>query len=121
MSEQNSTMAVGSLPDTTAESPFVPVALTWLVWTMFAASIATLVARVRFGGAWELAGVVAVDGLTVLMWVVVTFFSGIVHSYSRRYMAGSAHETGFFLAVFAFTLAVMALVAADHLALFWLC
>jgi NAD(P)H-quinone oxidoreductase subunit 5 len=96
----------------------VPVALTWLVWTLFAASVATLAARVRVGGAWELPGVVAIDGLTVLMWVVVTFFSGIVHSYSRRYMAGSAHETRFFVTVFGFTLTVMGLVAADHLALF---
>ncbi|MFC7173008.1 proton-conducting transporter membrane subunit [Haloplanus litoreus] len=120
MSGRTSKPTVGALPDTAVESPSVPVALTWLVWSLFAASIATLVARVRLGGAWEVSGVVAVDGLTVLMWVVVTFFSGIVHSYSRRYMAGSAHENGFFLAVFGFTVAVMGLVAADHVALFWL-
>jgi len=88
------------------------------MWSLFAASVAVVVARVRLGGAWEIPGVVAIDGLTVLMWVVVTFFSGIVHSYSRRYMAGSAHETGFFLAAFGFTATVMGLVAADHLALF---
>jgi NAD(P)H-quinone oxidoreductase subunit 5 len=62
--------------------------------------------------------VVAVDGLTVLMWVVVTFFSGVVHSYSRRYMGGSVHKTKFFTTVFSFTLVVMGLVAADHIALF---
>jgi NAD(P)H-quinone oxidoreductase subunit 5 len=90
------------------------------VWSLFAASVAVLIARIRFGGTWELPGVVAIDGLTVLMWVVVTFFSGIVHSYSRRYMAGSAHETDFFLTMFGFTVAVMGLVAADHLGLFWL-
>jgi NAD(P)H-quinone oxidoreductase subunit 5 len=109
---------VGALPDTTAASPFVPVALTWLVWSLFAASIAVLTGRVLFGFAPELPGVVAVDGLTVLLWVVVTFFSGIVHSYSRRYMAGSAHETAFFATVFGFTVVVMGLVAAAHLALF---
>jgi NAD(P)H-quinone oxidoreductase subunit 5 len=100
------------------DSPSVPAALTTLVWALFAASVLVLVARVRADGAWEIPGLVAVDGLTVLMWVVVTFFSGIVHSYSRRYMAGSAHETDFFLAVFGFTVAVMALVAADHVVLF---
>jgi len=120
MSGRTSKPTVGALPDTAVESPFVPVALTWLVWSLFAASIAVLIARIRLGGAWEIPGVVAIDGLTVLMWVVVTFFSGIVHSYSRRYMAGSAHETSFFLAVFGFTAAVMGLVAADHIALFWL-
>ncbi|KAA9395860.1 oxidoreductase [Haloarcula sp. CBA1130] len=118
MSGRNSTTTVGSLPDTTVESPLVPVALTWLVWSMFAASIAVLAARVRAGFTWEIPGVVAVDGLTVLLWVVVTFFSGIVHSYSRRYMAGSRLKTSFFGAVFGFTVTVMGLVAADHLALF---
>ena len=118
MSGRTSKTTVGALPDTTVESPFVPVALTWLAWSLFAASLAVLVTRVQFGGAWELPGVVAVDGLTVLMWVVVTFFSGIVHSYSRRYMAGSTHETAFFATVFGFTVVVMGLVAADHLALF---
>ncbi len=96
MSGHNSPKTVGSLPDTTADSPLVPVALTWLVWSMFAASIAVLAVRVRTGVAWEIPGVVAVDGLTVLMWVVATFFSGIVHSYSRRYLAGSRLKTGFF-------------------------
>ena len=118
MSGRNSTTTVGSLPDTTEESPLVPVALTWLVWTMLAASIAVLAVRIRTGFAWEIPGVVAVDGLTVLMWVVVTFFSGIVHSYSRRYMAGSQLKTPFFATVFGFTVVVMGLVAADHLALF---
>jgi len=100
------------------DSPFVPVALTWLVWSLFAASVAVLITGVRFDSVWELPGLVAIDGLTVLMWVVVTFFSGIVHSYSRRYMAGSTHKTRFFLATFGFTAVVMALVAADHVVLF---
>jgi len=98
----------------------VPVALTWLAWSLLAASVGVLVARVRFAGTWELAGVVAVDGLTALLWVVVALFSGVVHSYSRRYMAGSAHEREFFVTVFGFTVTVMGLVAADHLGLFGL-
>jgi len=118
MSGHSSKPTVGALPDTTAESPVVPVALTWLAWSLFAASIAALLARIRFDAVWDVPGLVAVDGLTVLLWVVVTFFSGIVHSYSRRYMAGSTHETRFFLAVFGFTAVVMALVAADHVVLF---
>ena len=120
MSGSTSKPAVGALPDTTAERPFVPVALTWLAWSLFVASVATLVARARYGFAPEVPGVIAVDGLTVLMWVVVAFFGGVVHSYSRRYMTGSAHETEFFLTAFGFVTVVMALVAADHLLLFGL-
>ncbi|MGQ3328304.1 proton-conducting transporter transmembrane domain-containing protein [Halorubrum sp. FL23] len=120
MAGSTSKPTVGALPDTAAESPYVPAALTLLMWSLFATSVAVLFARVRFGFAPEIPGVIAVDGLTVLMWVVVAFFGGIVLSYSRRYMAGSAHETTFFLAVFGFAATVMTLVAADHLALFGL-
>jgi NAD(P)H-quinone oxidoreductase subunit 5 len=120
MSGHSSKTTVGPLPDTTVDSPYVPVALTWLVWSLFAASLAALAVRVQFGVTWEIPGVVAIDGLTVLMWVVVTFFSGVIHSYSRRYMAGSTHETSFFGSVSGFTLVVMGLVAADHIALFGL-
>ncbi len=109
---------VGPLPDTTANSPLVPGALTWLVWSLFVTSIVVLIVKIRFGAVWEIPGLVAIDGLTVLMWVVVTFFSGIVHSYSRRYMAGSTYKTRFFIGTFGFTVTVMALVAADHVALF---
>ncbi|WP_153952678.1 proton-conducting transporter transmembrane domain-containing protein [Halosegnis longus] len=118
MSGHSSKPTVGALPDTTVESPFVPVVLTWLVWSLFVATVVVLVARLRLGAVWELPGLVAIDGLTVLMWVVITFFSSILHSYSRRYMAGSSHQTRFFLAMFGFTVAVMALLAADHIALF---
>ncbi|WP_123619247.1 proton-conducting transporter membrane subunit [Halorubrum sp. CSM-61] len=120
MAGRTSKQTVGALPDATADSPFAPVALTWLVWSLFAASLAALVARVRLGFAPELPGVFAVDGLTVLLWVVVAFFAGVVLSYSRRYMAGDAHETEFSLAVSGFAAIVMTLVAADHVVLFGL-
>jgi NAD(P)H-quinone oxidoreductase subunit 5 len=49
------------------ESPVVPVVLTWLVWSLFAASIGVLVLRVWIDGIWEIHGLVVIDGLTVLM------------------------------------------------------
>jgi len=118
MSGRTANATVGSIPDTAATKSLVPAALTWLVWALFAASVATLVARVRANDVWRVANVVAIDGLTVLLWVVVTFVSGIVHSYSRRYLSGSAHERRFFVAVFGFTAVVMGLVGADHVVVF---
>ena len=118
MAGHDATRTVGSLPNTTASSPFVPLALTWVTWSLFAASLPPLVVTVLGGGGWEIPGALAVDGLTVLLWTVVSFFSGIVQSYSRRYMAGNARQTRFSASVFAFTLVVSGLVAADHLALF---
>ncbi|GAB6880337.1 NADH dehydrogenase [Halorubrum gandharaense] len=103
---------------TASATSWVPRTATRVVWTLFLLSVATLVLAVFGRGAWSVPGVIAVDGLTVVMWVVVTFFSGIVHSYSRRYMAGDRHLDGFFARILAFTLVVMAMTAADHVALF---
>jgi NAD(P)H-quinone oxidoreductase subunit 5 len=119
MTGQDQLRTVGRLPGTGGVArAVVPVTLTRLVWLLCAASLGVLAVQLRTGGTWALPGVAAVDGLTVVMWVVVTFLSAIVHSYARRYMAGGRHVTRFFLGVFAFTLTAMVLVAADHLGLF---
>jgi NAD(P)H-quinone oxidoreductase subunit 5 len=121
MSHSTEHTTVGELPDRTRSESVLPAVSTWLVWAAFLGSLAVLAWRVWRGAGWTVAGLVAVDGMTVLLWVVVTFFSGIVHSFSRRYMAGSAHGARFFATVLGFTGAVMGLVAADHLALFAAC
>jgi NAD(P)H-quinone oxidoreductase subunit 5 len=109
---------VGQLPSPTGAESRVPAVLTRLVWLLWAVSVGALAAQFQHGDPVELAGLVVVDGLTVVMWVAVTFFSGIVHSYSRRYMAGSRTVDRFFGRMFGFTLFVMVLVAADNLVLF---
>jgi NAD(P)H-quinone oxidoreductase subunit 5 len=100
--------------------PVVVRVLTSGVWLLWLASIAVAAVYVYPETTLSLGveGIVAVDGLTVVMWSVVTFISGIVHSYSRRYMSGSRRMSGFFARIFAFTLVVMVLVASDSLALF---
>ncbi|PSQ61195.1 MAG: oxidoreductase [Halobacteriales archaeon SW_9_67_25] len=111
---------VGELPSPGGAESRVPLLLTRVVWSLWAGSLVALVGHLVSGWSWAFPGVVAVDGLTVVMWATVTFFSGIVHSYSRRYMAGSRYVDRFFGGVFAFTLVVMALVAADSAVLFGL-
>jgi NAD(P)H-quinone oxidoreductase subunit 5 len=110
---------VGQLPTPDGNGSRVPATLTRLAWLLWVASLGVLVARWWAEGPWRLDELLVVDGLTAVMWTAVTFFSGIVHSYSRRYMAGEAGVDRFFGRVFAFTLIVMALVAAEHLLLFW--
>ncbi len=116
--ENSSTEADSRFEPTTDQTPLVPRALTWLVWTLFLASAGMLVFGARNGHELALGDYLAVDGLAAVMWVVVTFFSGIVHSYSRRYMAGDRGINRFFTRIFGFTLVVMVLTAANHVALF---
>ena len=121
MGDETQRTAVGALPSGIGQqTPGIPNVLTRAVWLLWGLSLVALVGHAVTGWGPALGDLVAVDGLTVLMWTVVTFFSGIVHSYSRRYMAGSAHQTRFFAAVFGFTVVVIGLVAANHIALFWL-
>ncbi|MEF8806825.1 proton-conducting transporter transmembrane domain-containing protein [Natronomonas sp.] len=102
----------------TTSASFVPKASTWAVWSLFALGLVVLGNEIAGGYEPAVPDLFVVDGLTAVMWVVVTFFSGIVHSYSRRYMAGDRHLDGFYARVFGFTLVVMVLTAADHVALF---
>lgn len=105
-------------PEPTNPSPSpIPRISILAVWALFLLSVGALVFSARGGHEWTLLGVLQVDGLTTVMWVVVTFFSGIVHSYSRRYMAGNRYLDRFYLRILAFTLVVMTMVAADHVAL----
>ena len=109
---------VGQLPTPRSETSRVPAVLTRAAWFLWVASLGALALLLRGGEGWTVGDLVAVDGVTVVMWVTVTFFSGIIHSYSRRYMAGNRNITQFFGRVFAFTLVVMVLVAADNFLLF---
>ncbi|MEF8820372.1 MAG: proton-conducting transporter membrane subunit [Haloferacaceae archaeon] len=117
MTGPDTTTTVGPLPNATAQSRRVPRALTRLAWLLWAASLAVLVGFVRADGPWTW-GPFVVDGLTVLLWTVATFFGAVVHSYARRYVTGDPGADRFFVGVFGFTLAVAVLVAADSLALF---
>lgn len=118
MTEQPQSTDPVQLPKTTPSSSVVPRAATRGVWALFLLSLVTLAASVWGSYEWHLSGYVVVDGLTMVMWVVVTFFSGIVHSYSRRYMAGDSRLDQFYGRIFGFTLIVMVMTAADHVVLF---
>ena len=108
---------IGQLPTHSSARSQRAAVSTRLVWLLWVASLGVLAVVYSTAAPVDALGV-RVDGLTAVMWTAVTFFSGIVHSYSRRYMAGDAHVDRFFGLVFGFTIAVMVLVAADAFALF---
>ncbi len=93
-------------------------AFTYVVWIMF--TVSAFLLATTFTGVYHpsVPAPFTFDGLTAVIWAIVTFLSGIVHSYSLRYMKSDRNVGDFYLKIFGFTLIVMALVAVDHVALF---
>ncbi|PQJ36306.1 oxidoreductase [Salinibacter sp. 10B] len=94
----------------------MPLLLTRLTWLLFILSLGALVWSPD--PEWAHGTLLHVDGLTRLMAVVTTFFSGIIQSFSRRYMAGAKRLSSFYGRLFSLTLIVVVLTAANHLVLF---
>ena len=94
-----------------------PERLTALTWTLFVGAAATLVAF-RGETAFEIDGLLRMDGLAQIMAVLVTFVSGVVQSFARRYMAGTRHLDRFYGRLFVLTLDVLVLAMADNVLLF---
>ena len=96
----------------------MPAFCTRIAWTLFALSLGALIGHAVGGIDVTLGALLHIDGLTLVMAAVITFVSGIVHSFSRRYMAGSKHLSRFYARLLGLTGVVLLLTAADHLALF---
>jgi NAD(P)H-quinone oxidoreductase subunit 5 len=94
----------------------MPALLTRLTWFLFALSLGVLFWHPT--PEWMQGTILYVDGLTRIMAVVTTFFSGIIQSFSRRYMAGAKRINAFFGRLFALTLVVILITASNHLVLF---
>lgn len=94
----------------------MPLFLTRLTWCLFALSLGVLIWRPD--PEWARGAFLHVDGLTYVMAAVTTFVSGIVHSFSRRYMAGAKRLQDFFGRLFVLMLIVLLMTAANHLVLF---
>lgn len=105
---------------TTTNKSLIPSVLTRSMWAIFATSSALLIFFFITRPAWELESLFLFDGLTAIMWVTVSFFSGIVHSFALRYMAGYKRLNSFIISCFGFTLFVMLITVADHVVLFGL-
>ncbi len=86
-----------SINSQTTSNPVLPTILTRVSWLFF---ILTLVLAYFYSFhdlRWEWQGLLKIDGLTVVMWLAVTFFIGIVDSFSKRYMAVNHYINQFFL------------------------
>ena len=109
---------VSPMPESNgARLPRLTAVSSILVWSLFlAASVLLAWSVTRAEPVWQ-GPMLLIDGLTIVLWLAVSFFSGIVHVFSRRYMAGTRRIGLFFARLLAFTVCAAAFVAANHLLL----
>lgn len=89
-----------------------------LVWFGFVLSLLVAVFPERANRLIALEPIVTVDGLARVIWPYVTFLTGLLLNFSKRYMAGNHRLGFFFLRCFLFLLSVMVLAATNQMLVF---
>ena len=87
------------------------------LWILFLANISCLLLKSSHID-WSISGIFRVNGFTILIWTVVSFFSALINTFSNTYLKGFKFHSYFTLLTLAFTISVMFFVASDHIALF---
>ena len=88
-----------------------------LLWLMFAANAVYLILNFFSIPEWMLGDALRLNGFTILIWTMVTFFSAIVSSYAGNYLTGFRYHSRFMVLCLGFTLSVMLLVMSNHIGL----
>lgn len=101
----------------TYQDPFVSLLVTSLFWLLCIGTVIYLTFNIFNMPDWQWKSLVRINGFTLLMWTIVTFFSAIVSSYARNYLKGFRYQSKFMLLSLGFTMAVMLLVMAEHIGL----
>ena len=91
--------------------------ITYVLWFLFLGSLGYLVFNAPNIPSWEYGNILKINGFTILIWTVVTFFSALIANYGKTYLKGFQYHTKFSLLCFGFTLSIMTFVMANHVAL----
>ena len=89
--------------------------VSYIMWFMFFATIVYLFGFLPDSPEFVLDDYFKINGFTILIWAVVTFFSAIINSFSVNYLKGFKYHSKFVGLSFGFTLSVMLLVISNHI------
>ena len=112
-----------TLKKDTKELPSLLKLLAPFTWLLFLACLGTLIYYFPNAPQWTLGSVFKVNGLSIIIWTLVAFFSAIVQTYATNYMKGFKNYQMFLILCFVFSISVMFFVASNHvvaLLFFWL-
>lgn len=89
----------------------------YLLWILFLANFFALIIYFPSIPEWRYGNLLKVNGFTLLIWTLVTFFSAIVNSYGKKYLSGFRYHNKFVMLCLGFTGSIMIFVMANHLVL----
>lgn len=102
----------------TTKHSIVSTLVTSLLWLLFISNLIYLIFNFTSMPEWTLGSLLRINGFTILIWTMVTFFSAIVSSYASNYLKGFRFHSRFMMLCLGFTLSVMLLVMSNHIILF---
>ena len=96
---------------------FVNKIINYLLWLLFLGNLAYLLYYFPNVPVWQYGSILKINGFTIIIWTLVTFFSALISTYGKNYLNGFKYHVKFSLLCFGFTFSIMIFVMANHLAL----
>jgi len=97
--------------------PAIPQLIHYVLWLLFIINLTCLVYNFANIPEWHYKNILKINGFTVLIWTLVTFFSALISSYGINYLRGFKYHTKFSLLCLGFTFSIMVFVMSNHVSL----
>ncbi|AWG20505.1 pesticidal protein Cry28Aa [Flavobacterium faecale] len=88
--------------------------INYFLWLFFLVNSSYLVYAYPHVPEVQLGNIIKINGFTLLIWNLVTFFSALISTYAINYLKGFKYHTKFSLLCLGFTMAIMVLVMANN-------
>ena len=96
---------------------FINKIINYLLWLLFLGNLTYLIYNFPNIPVWHYGNVLKINGFTVLIWTLVSFFSALISTYGKNYLEGFKYHIKFSLLCLGFTISIMVFVMANHVSL----
>lgn len=84
------------------------------MWVLFAIFVGLLIYYIAEKPIWEIGTILRINGFTLLIWIIVAFFSAIINTYAHNYLKGFKFHQKFTFLSLAFSFSVFSFVMSNH-------
>ncbi|MBP2283428.1 NAD(P)H-quinone oxidoreductase subunit 5 [Flavobacterium sp. CG_23.5] len=91
--------------------------INYALWLLFIINLSYLIYNFPNIPVWNYGSVLKINGFTVLIWTLVTFFSALIGSYGKSYLEGFRYHAKFSMLCLGFTFSIMVFVMSNHVLL----